>query len=126
LRGAREMHDQVLQKINSHRLKIYVVWTPVLPGDSRKAAAQAVREVADGRAMHFWDEERILGKQFGKLLPLPGGKKFAWDIYLVYDTKTKWNAAPPSPASWMHQLGDDERVLDGEKLRSNVAAQLEH
>ncbi len=103
---------------------MFVVWTPRYPGDNRAKAEAATKLVSDSRTSHFWDGKRYLGKEFGQILTLPGKRKFAWDVYLVFDARAKWKKTPPEPAEWMHQLGGDERRLDGEKLREVVAALL--
>ncbi len=125
MRGAGAVRDQVLKNLNSSKLKAYVVWTPVLFGDGRERAEESLRAMSDPRVTHFWDKDRILGKEFGKTLTLPHGKKFAWDVYLLYDAKAQWRDKPPEPNDWMHQLGSDDRRLDGEKLRMKVASLLE-
>ena len=46
--------------------------------------------------------------------------KLAWDVYFAFDAKSKWKDAPPKPDTWMHQLGQDSRRLDADKLREAV------
>ena len=78
--------------------------------------------VCDKRALHFWDGTGWLGKHYGKVLKLPGNRKFAWDVYFVFDSRVKWEEEPPVPSEWMHQLGgSDERKLDGDKLGKIVS-----
>ena len=125
MRGARVVRDQVLNNLSRGKFKAYIVWTPVLFGDCREAAEESLREVPDPRVTHFWDHDKALGKKFGRLLELPHGKKFAWDVYLLYDARAHWGDHPPEPTDWMHQLGQDARRLDGEELRKKVAALLE-
>jgi hypothetical protein len=125
LRGARVVRDQVLNNLSRGKFKTYIVWTPVLFGDRRAAAEESLREVPDPRVTHFWDNDKALGKKFGRILELPHGKKFAWDVYLLYDARAYWGDHPPEPNDWMHQLGQDARRLDGETLRRKVAALLE-
>ncbi|MCH8273233.1 MAG: hypothetical protein IH851_00385 [Armatimonadetes bacterium] len=114
------MQEQVLNKIGSNKLKVSVVWTPVLGGDNRRAAQDAVKLVPDKRATHYWDADKSLGLSYGKIVELPRGGKLAWDIYFVHDGKAEWKDGPPKPDYWMHQLGRDERRLDGDKLREAV------
>ncbi len=114
------VQQQILEALPNEKVKVYVVWTPVLQEDNRQAAAEAMRLVADNRAEHFWDADKSLGHSLGKVVTLPRGRKLAWDVYFAFDATTKWNDVPPKPADWMHQLGTDERSLDGEKLRDLV------
>ena len=102
------------------KIQVYVVWTPVLQEDGRQAAIDAMRHVSDERAMHLWDADKSLGFSLGKIVTLPRERKLAWDVYFAFDATAKWDDVPPKPADWMHQLGTDERTLDGEKLRDLV------
>ena len=119
------MQEKVLEKIDSERLKAFVVWTPRFPGDSRAQALSSMKLVSDKRALHFWDGSGWLGKHFGKALKLPANTTFAWDVYFVYDAQAKWDKTPPVPSEWMHQLGGTgERMLDADKLREIVRSRL--
>ena len=118
------MQDNILAKLSSDNLRVYVVWTPVLREDNRTAAGQSIAQITDSRAVHFWDEDKSLGLSFGKLVTLPRQRELAWDVYFVFDEQSEWTETPPKPTDWMHQLGTDERLLDGDKLRESVEALL--
>ena len=118
------MQKKILEAVKNTNLKAYVVWTPVLQEDDRQAAIKAVQRVSDDRATHFWDADKSLGFLLGKTVVLPRQRKLAWDVYFVFDRSAKWDEAPPEPTDWMHQLGRDERSLDGEKLRKVVEVLL--
>ena len=120
------VQKNVLDEFDNDNLRVYVVWSPVLREDNRTAAGQAVAHITDGRAVHLWDEDKILGLSFGKLVTLPRKRDLAWDVYFVFDEKSEWTESPPKPVEWMHQLGMDERLLDGDKLRSSVEKLLMH
>jgi hypothetical protein len=82
--------------------------------------------VPDGRNLHFWDGAGRLGQAYAKVVDLPHNKKFAWDVYFVFDAKAKWGDAPPKPDFWMHQLGGPEtgNMLDGGKFREAILRRL--
>jgi len=124
--GATVVQKEALAEVDSDNLKIYVVWINRYPRDSRAAAEEAMTLVPDKRAQHFWDGSGAIGKQYGQVVQLPGGKKFAWDVYFVFGPNAKWGDTPPTPAYWMHQLGGPEtgNLLDGEKFREAIAKQL--
>jgi hypothetical protein len=124
--GAQLVQDQALARIGGHKPKVYVVWTKKLYADNRDAATKAVSLVPDRRARHFWDPSGYLGKQYGKTLDLPGGRRFAWDVYLIFDPKASWTDAPPAPSFWMHQLGGQkpESRLDGARFRDAIVQRL--
>lgn len=114
------VQESVLDKVNSDNVRVYVVWTPVLREDNRTAARQSISYITDGRATHFWDEDKSLGRTFGELVELPRQRGLAWDIYFVFDVEAEWTDSPPKPAEWMHQLALDERLLNGDKLRKSI------
>ena len=112
--------DEVIEKIEDDDFAIYVVWTPVLGTDDRASTADASDSVPDDRATHYWDGATALGELYGEAVELPRGRSLAWDIYFVFDRDAEWQRDVPAPASWMHQLGRDERLLDGDALREAV------
>ena len=114
------MQTKVLEDMKDSELKVYVVWTPVLREDDRQAAAEAVKEISDERATHFWDADKSLGLSLGKTVTLPRGRKLAWDVYFAFSADAQWHDNPPAAAVWMHQLGVDDKTLDGDKLRGVV------
>ncbi len=114
------VQQEICDKLSSERLKVYVVWTPVLREDDRQAARRAAAAFPDHRAVHFWDADKSLGHALGKIVKLPRKRTFAWDVYFAFDTDAEWKEQPPQPTDWMHQLGTDDRLLDGYKFRSSV------
>ena len=114
------VQKKILEAMPNEQIKVYVVWLPVLQEDGRQAAVEVIGHVSDERAVHFWDADKSLGFSLGKVVTLPRERKLAWDVYFAFDAKAKWDDVPPKPADWMHQLGKDQRTLDGEKLRLSV------
>ena len=114
------VQDSVLARFNGDDLRVYVVWTPVLREDNLAAAGKSVAYVADDRAAHYWDQDKSLGFSFGKRVTLPRKRELAWDVYFVFDQQADWTEFPPEPVFWMHQLGLDERQLDGDKLHEAI------
>ena len=122
------MQSSVLDTIRDPSLRVFVAWVPILPGDTAAPDAETQALVSDARAQHFWDEQRLLPPLFNATLKLPEGWP-AWDVYLAYPPGVTWEQAPPAPAFWYHQLGDEPQApkLDGaafaEQLRSLLAEQ---
>jgi hypothetical protein len=126
--------SEVLGKVPSDRVAAFVVWLPMLPGDSREAAARATALVGDKRARHFWDPDRNASRAFAKTLfadlgeanKPPKADRTAWDVYVVFGPTATWKDSAPAAAFWMHQLGglDRELWLDGERLHRAVQEQL--
>lgn len=114
------VREQILENLNSDNVKVYVVWTPVLREDDRTTANEATQLIEDDRVQQFWDDDKSLGLSFGKIVTLPRERTLAWDVYLIFDREAEWQDQPPVPADWMHQLGIDEKTLDGKKLLTSV------
>ena len=94
--------QKVLKAITDDRLKAYIVWLPMFPGDSRKWAQTRSDEFSDKRLSYYWDGEKCSGKEWQKLL---GTKREAWDVYLLYGASSQWGKEIAKPDFWMHQLG---------------------
>ena len=110
------MQREILDTVKDERISVFVVWTPVLREDDRRAAVKSIANITDERVQHFWDPDKNLGLALGKSVTLPRGRKLAWDVYFVFDSKSEWGDEPPVPALWMHQLGNDDKTLDGGRL----------
>lgn len=124
------MKRHVFEKVLDPNLHIYVVWAPVLsrmsPEGLAGAARSASRRLADARAQHFLDPDWRLITPYATLLPglhLPPEEP-AWDVYLVFGPEVRWEAKPPLPTEWMHQLdaGPLPLHLDAKKLADRIDA----
>ncbi len=119
------VREEVLEKVAGEDLSIIAVWMPVLRSDNAAEGVKAEALLPDARVTHYWNDDRSLGELYGRLLTLPRGRSLAWDIYFVYEPGLRWDDLPPRPTFWMHRLGDDERFLDGDKLRGAIEQLLE-
>lgn len=111
--------QKVLKEIPDERLRAYIVWLPMFPGDSRKWAQTRADEFSDKRLSYYWDGEKLSGKEWQKLL---GTKREAWDVYLLYGAASQWDKEPATPDFWMHQLGGVTHAptLDEEAFETKV------
>jgi hypothetical protein len=114
-RGVAAVVRDVLGSLRSPKLRAYFVWVPILAGDTQEAARLEASLYPDRRIAHFWDEGAHLSSDMGVRL----GLKRAWDVYVLYDRRARWNS---SPSLWMHQLDEvhDAPWLDSVKLRQRV------
>ncbi len=111
--------QKALKAIPDDRLRAYIVWLPMFPGDSRKWAQIRSDEFSDKRVSYYWDGEKLAGKGWQKTL---GVKREAWDVYLLYGAESQWDKEPPAPDFWMHQLGGLTHApwLDEEKFEAKA------
>jgi hypothetical protein len=90
----------------------------MLPSDAKLTVGRATTSLYEPRAMHWWDDDNVLSKQYAPVLGIEGE---AWDIYLLYDKDATWGDAPPKPAYWQEQLGiSPETQLDRAKLTAEA------
>ncbi|MGH9520187.1 MAG: hypothetical protein ACRD2D_11085 [Terriglobales bacterium] len=75
-----------------------------LPFDGSVTMRLAAKHFSDeARVRQFYDPRDRVGRAIAAQLGKPG--RSAWDIYLFYPPGARWQAAPPPPLRWMHQLG---------------------
>lgn len=95
----------MFDRIDSDRLKGFVVFLPMLDGDDRAAAVAQAGALNDARVAQLWDPDRVMGELSAKTLVL---RSTAWDVYLVYPAGVRWDSEmPPNPEFWMHQLSSE-------------------
>jgi len=94
--------QSVLKSVPDDRVRAYIVWLPMFPGDSRSWAQIRSNEFSDPRLSYYWDGGTVTGEDWGKVL---GIDNTAWDVYFLYGSNVEWTKGTPTPAFWMHQLG---------------------
>ena len=100
-RGFADMQS-VLKNVSDDRVRAYIIWLLMFPGDSRSWAQTRSNEFSDSRLSYYWDGGRTIGEEWRKVL---GMDNTAWDVYLLYGSNVEWDKGTPTPAFWMHQLG---------------------
>ena len=81
------MRENILDEHPDADLRVYVVWVPRIPTDER---FQVTDEIADGRATHYWDNERRIEE------PFVAEGNAAYDFYNLYGPDADWGDAPDS------------------------------
>jgi hypothetical protein len=117
---------EVLDRVRSDSLVVFVVWEPILGGDGETAAHRAAAFIPDPRARHYWTDELQVGEAFQAAVPLV--EEPAWDVYLLYAAGVEWeDASPPTPSYYMHQLSGRlpaGRLLNGRTLAERTKEEL--
>jgi hypothetical protein len=117
--------ETLLKEIDDERVRVLVVWAPLLRTDNYIEAQKTAGLIPDRRAVHYWEPGRVLGVEYGERLPLPGELNFAVDMVLLFDQRAVWSdAGLPTPGAWFHKFGDDERTFSSEKLRDEIRKRL--
>lgn len=115
---------KILEEVPNPKLKVYVVWEPMLSGDSRDLAERMSRKTDDPRVIHqSWDRGQISGKAWQELLDLKG---IAWDVYFLYGPDAEWGEdGPTRPDYWEHQgQSSRDNWLSYETLKAKVEGLL--
>ena len=86
------MQEQILERHPDTDLRVYVVWLPVLPQDSRFEVADLV---TDPRASHFWDDDRVVSDGLSEAFGFGGG--LVWDAFFAFGPDAAWGEDPPKP-----------------------------
>jgi hypothetical protein len=128
------VRDEVVAKVPGQALRVYLVWTRILPEDDLAAARAAAASIQDPRVVQLWDGSTELARTLGDSLHIPArapgdsGSGLAWDVYLLYPASRRWREPAPEPAFWMQQLeqlsASSVPVLDGAELRGRVEAAM--
>ncbi len=126
IKGYRYMR-KILDEVSDERLRMYVVWEPMLSGDTKALSYEMSKKVIDPRMVYqAWDGERITGKTWTRVM-LDGDERWfangpAWDVYFLYSADAKWGKSQPSvPTYWQHQgAGSRELMLNYKKLKAKI------
>ena len=82
------------------------------PGDARGRWPSTL--LTDPRVLHYWDEERVIGRRYLSHLPamieqrapatLPPAADAMWDAFFVYAPGNQWQDPVPVPVSWGYPI----------------------
>lgn len=108
----------VLDRVESANLAVYVVWEPILRTDDERASRKATTLFHDDRLANFWASTTEIGSAFQS--PIGLTTEPAWDVYLLYLPGAQWGEeTPPRPTYFMHQLAGrlpEPQLLNGSQL----------
>ena len=88
------MQKNILTKYPDADFQLYVVWMPVIRGDSKLAVPGAVALLPDSRVLHYWDPTRLSGTFFKKNIAPDVTSNVAWDMFFLYDSDAVWDEFP--------------------------------
>ena len=96
--------QNILRKEAGARIKVLVLWAPILGSDSRRAAQQATAYLRDPRAEHFWDLWNFGRQHYTQRFQYPANST-AWDIFVLYKPHLAWQKGSPEPTVWLQDRG---------------------
>jgi hypothetical protein len=92
VRGASAL-ESLLDSQTDPRLRVYVVWEPVLATDLSAPSTVTLRRIHDLRVQQYWDKDRVLSHSMGE----HDRRSVVWDYVAVYKPEQIWAEAPPQP-----------------------------
>lgn len=91
-----------MQQHAGRKLRVFVVWEPILASDFMAPTTRALRRVSDARARHYWDENHVLAKVMKRDARSPQPKEeccendgVLWDLAAIYPQGARWDASMP-------------------------------
>jgi len=100
--------EKFLASHSGAKLRVLVVWEPILPTDFTSPSGSALGRVADARATQFWDPNHLVAQELNRRAAAkPSETKpacclsrgFYWDDAILYAPHAQWHDEPP-PAFW--------------------------
>jgi hypothetical protein len=85
--------ERLLKEQIDSRIRVFVVWEPVLPTDLGAPSTFTLRRVSDLRASQYWDKQHIVSRLLGER----DSSSVIWDYVAVYQPGKLWDQAPPEP-----------------------------
>jgi hypothetical protein len=83
--------EKLLEERRTPRIRVFVVWEPVLPTDFGAPSTATLRRISDPRASQYWDKEHLVSHLLGERDP----SSVVWDYVAVYQPGKVWENAPP-------------------------------
>lgn len=90
------------------KVRVLVVWEPILASDWRKPSRSTLARIADRRASQFWDPNHLVAEELARIAkqrpdqPMPEccvRKRFHWDEVAFYAPHARWGDGP-RPVYW--------------------------
>jgi len=90
LQGASAFQE-LLDEQREGKIRVFVIWEPVLPTDLAAPSTMTLKRIADPRASQYWDNDHLVSKSIGE------EDGVVWDYVAVYPQGKLWDKGPPEP-----------------------------
>jgi hypothetical protein len=87
--------EKVLAEQPDSRIRVFVVWEPVLPTDLGTPSTVTLKRISDLRVSQYWDKEHLVSRLLGE----HDRRSVVWNYVAVYEPGKLWDQAPPESAS---------------------------
>ena len=82
--------QKLLDEQREGKIRVFVIWEPVLPTDLAAPSTMTLKRINDSRAAQYWDKEHLVSKSIGE-------DDLVWDYVAVYPPGKLWEKGPPEP-----------------------------
>jgi hypothetical protein len=110
----------VLNQMPNAKVKVFIMWTPIMPNDSRRAAITSSAYIPDPRVEQYWDLWAFASKAFTATLPYKE-PEFAWDMLVLYKPHLIWRNGPPEPTLFLENRGQNiAKPISAETVKAEL------
>jgi hypothetical protein len=88
LQGASAF-QKLLDEQRDKKIRVFVIWEPVLPTDLAAPSTMTLKRINDSRASQYFDKEHLVSKSIGE------EDGVVWDYVAVYPQGKLWEKGPP-------------------------------
>lgn len=81
----------LLDEQREGKIRVFVIWEPVLPTDLAAPSTMTLKRIGDTRAAQYWDNDHLVSKSIGE------EDGVVWDYVAVYPQGKLWDKGPPEP-----------------------------
>ncbi len=81
--------QKLLDQQPEGKIRVFVIWEPVLPTDLAAPSTMTLKRISDSRASQYWDKQHIVSNSIGD--------DVVWDYVAVYAQGKLWEKGPPEP-----------------------------
>lgn len=89
LQGASAI-QKLLDEQRDGKIRVFVIWEPVLPTDLAAPSTMTLKRIWDTRAAQYWDKQHLVSTSIGE-------EGVVWDYVAVYPKGKLWDKSPPEP-----------------------------
>ena len=83
--------QKLLDEQREGKIRVFVIWEPVLPTDLAAPSTMTLKRIGDTRASQYWDNVHLVSKSIGET------DGMVWDYVAVYPQGKLWDNGPPEP-----------------------------
>lgn len=112
--------NSIVRDFPLERVKVLVVWEPILPTDIEPPSNRELARISDRRAAQFWDRNRQVSRAISRPIVAHGPDRWyhyrlrgetLWDTVAVYKAGILWGEDAPLPSYTGGPVVDETSAL---------------